>query len=207
MGSSLQSTQETLNPYASLPEAMLPIVKAWKGCQDCELGKGVCNNVFYRGEAPCDVLFIGEAPGYDEDLCGLPFVGRSGKMLNAWIEGTGIKFKYGVTNILACIPKLEDPETGKKTVRAPTKQEADACKFRLLSTISNADPKLIVLIGKTAKKYFKIPARGMDRIYKVPVMELQHPAYVLRKGGAKSLEYARNQLYLKEAVEQLDGKT
>jgi DNA polymerase len=206
MGSSLQSTQKTLNPYVDLPEAVQGIVKAWKGCQDCELHKGICNYVFFRGSAPCDVLFIGEAPGNDEDLCGLPFVGRSGAMLESWIalaREEGLKFTYGITNIVACIPKTLDEETGKKGVRPPTKQEADACKLRLLTTIQRCSPSLIVVVGKTAKKYLRIPARGMEKEYNTPVLELQHPAYILRKGGRNSLEYKRNYLYLKEAIENL----
>lgn len=206
MGSSLQSTQVTLNPYAELPEAILPVVNAWKGCQDCTLGQGVCNYVFYRGAAPCDVLFIGEAPGYDEDMCGLPFVGKSGTILESWIKlvrDEGIKFSYGITNIVACIPKTVNEETGKKSVRPPSKEEADACKLRLLTTISKVSPRLIVVVGKTAKKYLRIPARGMEKEYNTPVLELQHPAYVLRKGGRNSLEYKRNFLYLKEAIENL----
>ena len=187
---------------------MLPIVKAFKGCKDCSLHKGVCNYVFYRGEAPCDVLFIGEAPGYDEDLCGLPFVGRSGAILERMISDVreeGVKFSYGITNVVSCIPKVVDEETGKRTVRAPTKEEADACRFRLLTTIRTASPKLIALVGKTAKKYLRIPAREMPEEHKLPVLEIQHPAYMLRKGGLQSLEYKRNTLYLREAIECLQA--
>ncbi len=185
---------------------MLPVVKAWTGCKDCNLHKGICNYVFYRGKAPCDVLFIGEAPGSDEDMCGLPFVGRSGTVLDSFISTIreeGLKFTYGVTNIIACIPKSEDPQTGKKGVRSPSKEEADACKLRLLTTIQKASPKLIVVIGKIAKKYLRIPARGMRKEYDTPVLELQHPEYILSKGGRNSLEYKRNLLYLKEAIETL----
>jgi DNA polymerase len=168
----------------------------------------VCNYVFYRGQAPCDVLFIGEAPGYDEDMCGIPFVGRPGAMLDSWIKlikEEGIKFTYGITNIVACIPKHINNDTGKKTVRPPTKEEADSCKLRLLTTISKASPSLIVVVGKTAKKYLRIPARGMEKEYNTPVLELQHPTYIFGKGGKNSLEYKRNFLYLKEAIENLNG--
>lgn len=201
MGFSSQSTPMISNPYKDLPEPILPIVQAWKNCQDCDLHKGKCNYVYYRGSAPCDILFIGEAPGHDEDLCGLPFVGRSGKVLETMISTIktdyGLNFTYGITNIVACIP-LENGKT-----RIPSKVEADACKFRLLTTIQQASPRYLCVLGKTAKKYLRIPARGMEREHNLPVLELQEPEKILRKGGYNSLEYRRNLLYLREVVETL----
>jgi DNA polymerase len=156
--------------------------------------------VFYRGQCPCDVLFIGEAPGKDENLSGTPFIGRSGALLDGIIEEVGQDFSYGIQNILACIPLDKDKHTGKVGVRAPTAAEAEACNPRFVETIIRAEPTLIVLLGKTAKKYLKLP----KYLSYTEVLELQHPAYMLRKGGKSSLEYKRAILYLRNKLEELE---
>jgi uracil-DNA glycosylase family 4 len=204
MASSSRSTLKILNPYVDLPQPIQPVVKAWSKCEDCDLCKTRTNLVFYRGSAPCEVLFVGEAPGWDEDSAGLPFIGRSGKILNSMIDlllDEGIEFTYGITNVVACIPTEKNEATGKVSIRAPSKTEADACRFRLLETIRIANPRLIVLLGKTSKKYVRIPMKHEHS--KTPVVELQHPAYIIRKGGMNSLEYKRNYIYLKESIENL----
>jgi uracil-DNA glycosylase family 4 len=205
MAFSSRSTPKISNPYATLPEPIQPIIKAWSKCQDCGLCNTRTNLVFYRGEAPCDVLFIGEAPGWDEDSCGLPFVGASGQRILdpmiALLAEEGITFTYGITNVVCCIPTEKSEVTGKVSVRVPSKIEADACRFRLLETIRIANPRLIVLLGKTAKKYVKIPAKHDH--YKTTQVEIQHPAYIIRNGGKNSLAFKRNYLYLREAIESL----
>jgi len=126
--------------YKDVPEKIQPIVRAWKGCKDCGLCETRTNIVFFRGEAPCDVLFIGEAPGSNEDLSGLPFVGRSGSLLDSLLdlckEDGGLHYRFGITNIVSCIPYEGD----SRKVRPPTAKEADACKLRLLTTIEAASP-------------------------------------------------------------------
>lgn len=188
----------TLKPQAShLPDPLLPIYDKYKSCTLCKLYKGKCNYVFYRGAAPCDVLFIGEAPGHNEDMSGLPFIGRSGQLLDSLIQETIDDvgdFQYGITNIVSCIPlDLEG------NIRAPEKVEAESCRSRFHETIAASECSAIVLLGKTAKKYLKLPARAM---IKFEILELQHPAYILRKGGKNSLEYTRNLCYLKEFVKE-----
>lgn len=175
------------------------VVRKYEGCKKCNLYKGIFHYVWYRGsEGPVDILFLGEAPGKMEDLSGKPFVGKSGDLLDHIIADTGLQFTYGITNIVCCIPKTIDEMTGKVGVRPPTKDEAEACRGRLLEVIMNASPSLIVLLGKTAKKYIKLPKSLRD----IPVVELVHPAYVLRNGGRNSLEYKRCILYLQEACER-----
>src|SRR5690606_28436732 len=106
-------------------------------------------------------------------------------------------FTYGMTNIVSCIPQTD----GK--IRTLSKAEADACKFRLLTTIQTASPKLLVVLGTTAKKYLRIPARAMPKEHALPILELPRPDKILAKGGINSLEYKRTLLYLREAIEQL----
>lgn len=181
------------NPYNDLPSPIKSVYRKFKACTRCPLHTTKCNYVFYRGEAPCDILFIGEAPGRNEDKSGSPFVGRSGDLLEALIEDVKnqcVDFEYGITNIVSCIPLDEE---GK--IRQPSKEEADACRERFLMTLEKSAPKAIVLLGKVAKKYFKQPKESTQ-----PVLELAHPAYILRKGGKNSLEYAKNVLYLRDFI-------
>jgi DNA polymerase len=148
------------------------------------------------------VLFIGEAPGKEEDKTGLPFVGKSGDLLEYIIGETELTFSYGIMNVLACIPPEINKVTGKVGVRKPTPQEADACRPRFLETLYTANPELIVLLGQSAKKFARIPKELSD----IPVLELYHPAYIARKGGKKSIECTRAILYLKETLEEIHAE-
>lgn len=202
------------------------IKREWKDCNDCGLGATAHNHVFYRGSIPCEVLFIGEAPGKDEDLVGEPFVGRAGDVLNALIEAsvkeiernileaarphiealgyqlTGLlskkDYSYGIANILACRPVGPN---GKD--RPPTKKEADACSYRLEQTIAAANPKLIILLGRSAEKHYKIPA-GLEQ---VPAVYVEHPSFINRNGGIGSSKFDSVLLRLVNALERhLYGK-
>lgn len=102
-------------------------------------------------------------------------------------------------NVLSCAPFTKDKNTGKIGVRPPTPIEAEACRPRFLEQIYCADPKMIVLLGKSAKTYLKLP-KDLEH---VKILELYHPAYLLRKGGLSSLEYDKTLLYLNEAIEEL----
>lgn len=188
------------------------LIKAWHDCARCPLGADprVKRHVFYRGEAPCDVLFIGEAPGKDENLVGLPFIGYAGDTLDALIEAAAdeingythsdpsevlpipVTFTYGITNVICCMPLNED---GK--IRAPKPKEAKTCNPRLVKTIEIASPKLIVLLGKTAVTNFSVP----DSLSHIPVLELQHPAYINYNGGVGSITYDQNLVRLVAGLE------
>lgn len=193
------------------------LIKAWHDCARCPLGADprVKRHVFYRGEAPCDVLFIGEAPGKDENLIGQPFIGYAGDTLDAMIQaaadetkvtitgkdaktpddlvfGSHEPFSYGITNVVCCMPLNED---GK--IRAPKHKEAKACNPRLVKTIEIASPKLIVLLGQTAKTNFSVP----DSLSHIPVLELQHPAYINYNGGVGSITYDQNLVRLVAGLE------
>lgn len=145
-------------------------------CQRCPLCKTRKNVVLYRGHLPCDVLFIGEAPGVIEDSNGYPFTGPAGVLLDdlrgeawstAFMQGyteIGRIPTWGITNIVACIPRQPpeveySEELGREVqlssgaIRPPTKAEAAACAPRLHEIIKLANPKLIVTLGQEAKRY------------------------------------------------------
>jgi len=143
------------------------------------------------------VLFVGEAPGRSEDELGEPFLGRAGKLLDTMLSTLQEKytFSYGITNIVCCMPT--ERKDGKEQLRPPTDKEANACRPKLENIISICNPKLVVTLGKTA--YTHLPESVQESA--VPVCELQHPAYILRKGGIDSVEYKRNLLTLDETIE------
>lgn len=114
-------------------------------CEKCELGKTVINKVVWRGtsEHP-KILFIGEAPGAEEDKTGIPFVGRSGKALDIMIEYMEIK-DYAIINRLKCRPPFNDN---------PTPHQLEMCHPFLLRQIEYLNPTLIILLGKFANTGF-----------------------------------------------------
>ncbi|OGC10262.1 hypothetical protein A3J90_05155 [candidate division WOR-1 bacterium RIFOXYC2_FULL_37_10] len=168
-----------------------------QSCTKCQLSQGRTKVVFGHGSIPCDLMLIGEAPGADEDLQGLPFVGRAGKLLTQILESVGINRPYDIyiANTVKCRP----PEN-----RAPLAQEQEACWPYLQAQIFQfVKPKIILLAGAPAVKavlkieepmtkirgeWKKLPGTDID------VMPIFHPAYLLRnprkdKGSPKWLTW------------------
>jgi DNA polymerase len=146
-------------------------------CKLCSLGRSrVVNSV---GNFDADLMFVGEAPGADEDAQGEPFVGRAGQLLTKIIEGIGLKREnVFIGNINRCRPPGN---------RAPEPDETVVCKPFLLREIAVVRPKVIVVLGATAAHNLletKVPIgklRGHFHDYiGVKVMPTFHPAYLLR---------------------------
>jgi DNA polymerase len=151
-------------------------------CQKCPLSKGRTKVVFGNGPVPCDLMLIGEAPGAEEDLQGLPFVGRAGQLLTQILDSVGIKRPDDIyiANTVKCRP----PDN-----RAPLAGEQEACSPYLEAQIKFVNPKVILLAGSPAVKailktddpitsirgkWLKLPGT------EISVMPLFHPAYLLR---------------------------
>ena len=147
--------------------------ESWCDCEQCPLHEFASRKVFYRGRIPCDILFLGEAPGTVEDVTGAPFTGPAGKLLDEWIsEAQDVTdFTYGIANTVACLPLVE---RGGKT-RPPTPHEIHACYPRLNELVRIVQPIVLITLGKTAGLY---PPDG-----DFPRLELMHPAAVLRSGS------------------------
>jgi uracil-DNA glycosylase family 4 len=153
-------------------------------CTLCRLHKGRRNLVFGAGNANADLMFIGEAPGRDEDMQGEPFVGRAGQLLNRIIEAMGLKrTDVYIANINKCRPPNN---------RAPARDEADACLPFLHEQVAIIKPKVIVCLGsvavqnllRTEEKISRI--RGQWREFDgIPVMPTYHPAFLLRNPAGK----------------------
>ncbi len=132
-----------------------------------------------RGGRHPRIVFVGEAPGAEEDRQGLPFVGRSGQLLENWIQYLGLgKDQYYITNVVRCRP----PDN-----RDPTKDEVRRCAPFLDKQLALLEPKVIVCLGRFAMQHFLPHAKSIlresgklqqGRYYVVP-----HPSYFLRLGG------------------------
>jgi DNA polymerase len=167
---------------AALPESTETIddIHADIGnCTRCVLCEGRTQIVHSKGNLQSEIMFIGEAPGADEDAQGAPFVGRAGQLLTKIIEGIGIKREdVFIGNVNRCRPPGN---------RAPTLPEAETCKPFLLREIAIVRPKVIVVMGNTAPQNLLNTKTGITRLrgefqdyYGVKVMPTFHPAYVLR---------------------------
>lgn len=150
-------------------------------CTLCENRKQVVNST---GNQQADLMFIGEAPGADEDAQGKPFVGRAGQLLTKIIEAIGIKREdVFIGNINRCRP----PQN-----RQPLPPEVAACKPFLLREIAVVRPKVIVVLGNTACQNLLDTKVGITKLrgnfqdyYGVKVMPTFHPAYLLRDPSKK----------------------
>lgn len=161
--------------------------KEWADCSKCQIGIWAAKKVHLRGTVPCDLLFIGEAPGVSENMVGAPFVGSSGEILDVWIEratqALGLHMPvWAITNTVACRP------CGRRAGanRAPTDQEQSNCWLRFREVMSIARPKMVVALGRVATDYWL--SQEITRLYPSVQLshELYHPAYVGRKGGKES---------------------
>jgi uracil-DNA glycosylase family 4 len=153
-------------------------------CKRCRLCERRTNIVFGDGSAKAELVFVGEGPGHDEDIQGLPFVGRAGKLLNQMIEAMGLQRRdVYICNVVKCRP----PEN-----RAPEKDETATCSPFLLRQLDVIQPKVIVCLGAVALKALLGADKGITQLrgqwleYRgTRLMATYHPAYLLRNPNAK----------------------
>ncbi|MCZ6835308.1 MAG: uracil-DNA glycosylase [Planctomycetota bacterium] len=152
-------------------------------CPHCTTAQGHTQTVFGEGDPEADLMFIGEAPGAEEDRTGRPFVGRAGKKLEEIINAMGMKREdVFIANVL----KSRPPDN-----RTPLAGEVEGCSPFLAEQIKIIDPKVIVTLGGPATKLLLKTDTGITRLrgqwalyrdgdYTVDVMPTFHPAYLLR---------------------------
>jgi DNA polymerase len=155
-------------------------------CKQCELHATRTQTVFGVGSTEARWMFIGEAPGADEDRQGEPFVGRAGQLLTAMIQAAGLRREdVYIANILKCRPPGN---------RDPKPAEAASCRGYLDRQIALVNPTLIVAVGRIAAQNLlatETPlAKLRGRVHAVgsrawPVIVTYHPAYLLRSPGEK----------------------
>ncbi len=155
-------------------------------CRSCGLYRTRRNVVFGSGNPHAGLMFVGEAPGEDEDIQGLPFVGRAGQLLTKIIEAIGVKRgDVYIANVLKCRPPGN---------RMPLPAEIAACEEHLKKQIEMVKPKVICTLGKFASQTLLrtedpiTRMRGTFRDYHgVMLMPTFHPAYLLRNPQDKRL--------------------
>ncbi|MDQ3753513.1 MAG: uracil-DNA glycosylase [Acidobacteriota bacterium] len=153
-------------------------------CVRCPLHKSRTQIVNSDGNRQARLMFVGEAPGADEDAQGRPFVGRAGQLLNKIIEAIGLKREdVFIGNVNRCRPPAN---------RTPTHEEAATCKPFLLREIAILQPEVIVVLGNTAMKNLLDTKEGITKLrgqfmdYNgIKVMPTFHPAYLLRDPSKK----------------------
>ncbi len=154
-------------------------------CTRCRLCEQRTNIVFGDGTAKAELVFVGEGPGRDEDIQGLPFVGRSGKLLTQMIEAMGLsRQQVYICNVVKCRP----PDN-----RTPEKDEVATCSPFLLRQLDVIKPKVIVCLGNCAAQALLATNRSLSS-YRgqwldfrgTKLMVTYHPAYLLRNPPAKA---------------------
>lgn len=169
---------------------------------DCELKKGANNMVFADGDSTAKLMLIGEAPGAEEDKTGVPFCGRSGKLLDNIFKSIGLtRQELYITNTVFWRPPGN---------RRPTNEELAICKPIVDKHISLVAPQMIVLVGSTAVEAMlginkpMHEMRGQIFNYHnsylkcdIPCMVILHPSYLLRQPNKKKLMWL-DMLFLRQ---------
>ena len=193
--------------YASLEEMFAHCHQ----CQRCGLAAGRTNVVVGRGLPTAPIMIIGEGPGQTEDETGLPFVGKSGQLLEKILESVRIDLasEVYICNVVRCRPPGN---------RAPAPEESAACRPYLMEQIRLVDPKIILLTGATALRGVTGRKDGITKVRGQWLewegrlcMPIFHPAYLLRnqsreKGSPKWLMWQDIQT-VRAKLDQLLGRS
>jgi DNA polymerase len=170
-------------------------------CRKCGLSSTRRHVVFGSGDPKARLMFIGEAPGEDEDIQGLPFVGRAGQLLTKIIEAMGLtRDRVYIANILKCRPPNN---------RAPLPDEIEACAGNVRRQVEIINPKVICTLGKFASQTLletQTPISALRGKFKeyggIKVMPTFHPAYLLRNPPDKKLVWEDMKKIMKELKEE-----
>lgn len=140
--------------------------------------------VIYRGNKNPKILFIGEAPGKDENKVGKPFVGRSGKLLQNWIDTFKLTKYYGIANTCPLIPLTKDEK-----IRKPSPKEISYFRPFVKYILKRTNPKIIICLGSSATESLlnkrigeMIRENTIIEKGKYKILAMYHPSYFLRQG-------------------------
>jgi len=180
VSSSVSSKVSKSSSFHSLNENILH-------CQKCPLSQERKNAVPGEGNSKAELMFVGEAPGHDEDVQGQPFVGRAGQLLTKIINAMGYqRQEVYITNIVKCRP----PQN-----RNPYKKEIEQCLPYLLEQIEMIHPQVIVALGKVAADFFVENDLSMSHLRgnfyefkEIRVMPTFHPSYLIRNEGNREIK-------------------
>ena len=178
---------------------------AMAGFEGCNLRLTAKNMVFADGNPAASIMAVGEAPGRDEDLQGLPFVGRSGQLLDRMLAAIGLdRDTVYIANVIAWRPP------GNRT---PTPQETEICRPFIERHIELVAPKILLPLGGSSAKTLLKTNDGIMRLRgkwtryivgetEIDALPMLHPAYLLRQPGHKRLAW-QDLLKLKKRMNEL----
>jgi len=167
---------------------LVDLYKEVQSCAKCPLHETRTKAVFGAGDADAEVMFVGEAPGAEEDRQGLPFVGRAGQLLNQMLEGIGLlREEVFIANVLKSRPPGN---------RDPQPLEIEACRPYLFEQVRLIEPRVVCTLGNFATKLLSGDPTGITRVRGTPqvcelggrtvfLLPLFHPAAALRTPAVK----------------------
>jgi DNA polymerase len=191
------------HPVAEAGTTLAQVGAAALTCRQCALAEGRTQVVFGDGDPDADLMFVGEGPGEQEDLQGLPFVGRSGRLLTQLIEGIGLRrdLVY-IANVVKCRPPGN---------RDPLPAEIQSCSPWLDRQLALVAPRVVVTLGKFATQLLLGTKEGITRLrgrefafsrggVDAVLVPTYHPAAVLRGGGTALAEARSDFVRVKRAL-------
>lgn len=167
-------------------ERLVSVLHEARQCERCALSESRTQVVFGAGDADADLMFVGEAPGVEEDRQGLPFVGRSGAFLSQALNEVGIgREEVFIANTLKCRPPGN---------RDPLASEIETCQPWLFEQIDLIEPKVVATLGNFATRLLSGETNGITKVHGRPVVRrlgnrwvrlfpMFHPAAALRSTG------------------------
>lgn len=181
----------------SKKKALENLAKTVATCMRCPLSQARTQTVFARGNPDAPLMVIGEAPGYDEDQQGLPFVGKAGHLLNRMLQSIGLSpEEVYMANVLKCRPpNNRDPQT----------DEIEQCREYVLRQVEMVAPQLILAVGRFSAGFLLASSSPLHQMrhkihdfHGVPVLVTYHPAYLLR--CPKDKKHAFNDLCMVKKI-------
>lgn len=179
------SAPPALRPLYEVPAVAADLYEEIADCPRCPLARTRTQTVPGSGPLPCDLVFVGEAPGQREDELGLPFVGRSGQFLDELLAGIGrSRPDVYVTNVVKCRPPGN---------RDPEPFEVAACRDYLDRQLALAQPRVVATLGRISMTRW-FPGERISDIHGRPrafgdlwVIPMYHPAAALRNGSLRDV--------------------
>jgi uracil-DNA glycosylase family 4 len=201
------SARQSAHALAASAATLEELRQAVASFEECALKRTATNLVFADGNPKAPIMFVGEAPGAEEDLRGLPFVGKAGQLLDRMLAAIGLTRQSAyITNILFWRPPGN---------RQPTSGEIAACLPFVERHVELVSPEILVLLGGTAAKTLLARSEGIMRLRgrwfdystpglarPVPALPTFHPAYLLRSPGQKKAAW-QDLLILKDRLAAL----
>lgn len=183
-------------------------VRKWQdGCGSSECSRKNTTKCFSRGDIPCDILFIGEAPGESENAHKQCFIGPAGHLQDTITRRAVLgEYKVAYTNIVGCIPR---DESGDK-LKEPEDEQIIKCGPRLQEFVKLCNPRLIVCVGKLSREWCGEDSIGMKRPIKltnqkgepIPSISITHPSAIIRANIAqRGLMIQRNIVDIQDGID------